>query len=167
MVPLIAHLAAVTMSCFSTKLQALQLLFPKSASGIARALPSHSCYTSLNFRTRNVGLWCRFQTTVNPFQWCRVGKHKLCTYWAGMSKSRWAGTLSYPKTTDLSGSIFSLPVPESHWKTDTVFITPAVTEENIWWVIFAIVKFCPRWPHTWRYPLYSLSGPTMTSGQLG
>ena len=59
----LAHLAAVTMSCFSAELQARQLLFPKSASGIARALPSHSCYTSLNFRTRDVGLWCRFQTT--------------------------------------------------------------------------------------------------------
>ena len=32
-------------------------------NGIARALPSYSCYTSLNFRTRDVGLWCRFQTT--------------------------------------------------------------------------------------------------------
>ena len=39
----LAHLAAVTMSCFSAELQqALQLLFPNSASGIAGALPSQS-----------------------------------------------------------------------------------------------------------------------------
>ena len=48
-----------------------------------------------------------------------------------MAKSRWAGTPSYAKTTDLSGSIFSSPVPESHRKTDTVFITPVDAEENI------------------------------------
>ena len=143
------------------------LLFLKSASGIARALLSHSCYTSLNFRTRNVGLWGRFQTIVNPFQQCRVGKHKLCTYWAGMAKTRWAGTPSYPKTTDLLGSIFSSSLPESHWKTDTVFITPAAAEENILMGDIAMVKFCPCWPHTWLYPLHSLSHPTMTSGQLG
>ena len=35
----LAHLSAVTMSCFCAELQALQLLFPNSASGIARALP--------------------------------------------------------------------------------------------------------------------------------
>ena len=34
----LAHLAAVTMSCYSAELQALQLLFPKSGSGIARAV---------------------------------------------------------------------------------------------------------------------------------
>ena len=57
----LANLAAVTMSFFCTELQALQLLFPNSVSGIARVC-SHSCYTSLNFRTRGVGLWYRFQT---------------------------------------------------------------------------------------------------------
>ena len=40
----LAHLAAVTMSCFCAELQALQLLFPNSASGIARALPSFLLY---------------------------------------------------------------------------------------------------------------------------
>ena len=60
------------------------------------------------------------------------GKHKLCTYGAGMAKSRWLlGTPSYSKTADLSGSIFSSPVVESHRKTDTVFITPADAEEKI------------------------------------
>ena len=30
-----------------------------------------------------------------------------------------------------------------------------------------IVKFRPRWPHTLRYALHSLSRPTMTSGRKG
>ena len=56
----LAHLAAVKMSCFGAELQALQLLFPNSASGIARA-STHSFYTSLNFRTRDVGLSVPFR----------------------------------------------------------------------------------------------------------
>ena len=40
----LAHLAAVTMSCFCAELQALQLLFPNSASEIARALPPFLLY---------------------------------------------------------------------------------------------------------------------------
>ena len=51
-----------------------------------------------------------------------------CVCGAGIAKSRWAGTPSYAKTTDLSGSIISSPVPE---KSDTVFITLADAEENI------------------------------------
>ena len=59
------------------------------------------------------------------------GKDRLCTYGAGMAKSRWLpGTPSYAKTADLSGSIFSTPMVESHRKTDTVFITPAAPEKN-------------------------------------
>ena len=61
------------MSCFSAELQALQLLFPKSVSGIAGALPSLSCYTSLNCRTRDVGLWCHFQTTYILFNDVKLG----------------------------------------------------------------------------------------------
>ena len=34
-------------------------------------------------------------------------------------------------------------------------------------IAMVIVKFRPRWPHTWRYTLHSLSRPTMTSGRLG
>ena len=48
----LAHLAAVTMSPFGAELQALQLLFPNPASGIARAL---------NFRTPDVGLSVPFR----------------------------------------------------------------------------------------------------------
>ena len=48
----LAHLAAVTMARFGAELQALQLLFQNSASGIARAL---------NFPTRDVGLSVPFR----------------------------------------------------------------------------------------------------------
>ena len=126
----LAHLAAATMSCFCAELQELQLLFPNSVSGIARALPSFLLYF---FKLQDSR--CRplvsLSDNLNPFLRCRGGKHTLCTYGAGMAKSRWAGIPSYAKTTDLSGSIFSSPVPESHRKTETEFITPAVAEENI------------------------------------
>ena len=126
----LAHLAAITMSCFCTELQGLQLLFPNSASGIARALPSFLSYICKFLDSR-----CRplmsLPDNLNTFERCRGGKHKLSTYGAGMAKSRWAVTLSYAKTTDLLGSIFSSPMPESHRKTNTVIFTPAAAKENI------------------------------------
>ena len=129
----IARLAAVTvvtMSYFCAELQALQVLFPNSASGIARALPSFLLYI-FKFPDSRCQPLVSLSDNLNPFQRCRWGKHKLCTYGAGMAKSRWAGTPSYAKTTDLSGSISSSPMPESHQKTDTVIITPAAAEESI------------------------------------
>ena len=54
----LAHLAAVTMSCFRAELQTLQLLFPNSASGIARALPSFLLH-----------IWPRlFKERISPIQ---------------------------------------------------------------------------------------------------
>ena len=126
----LAHLAAVTMSCFCAELQALQLLFPNSASGIARALPSFLLYI-FKFPDSRCRPLVSLSDNLNPFQRCRVGKRKFCTYGAGMTKSRRAGSPSYPMTTDLSGSIFSSPAPESPRKTGTVFITPAAAEKNI------------------------------------
>ena len=76
----LAHLAAVTMSCFCAELQALQLLFPNSASGIARALPSFLLYIFKfpDWRCRPlVSL-----SELNPFQRYRGGKHKLYM-WGG------------------------------------------------------------------------------------
>ena len=102
----LAHLTAVTMSCFCAELQALQLLFPNSASGIARALPSFLLYI-FECPDSRCGPLVSVSDNLNPFQRCRGGKHKLCTYGAGMAKSRWAGIPPYAKTTDLSGSIFS------------------------------------------------------------
>ena len=118
------------MSCFCAELQGLQLLFPNSASGIARALPSFLLYICkfLDLRCRSL---MSLPDNLNTFEQCRGGKHKLCMYGAGMAKTRWAGTPSYAKTNDLLGSIFSLPVPESHRKTDTVIFTPAAAKENI------------------------------------
>ena len=114
-----AHLAAVTIQsfkdcscCFRTPLVAFLLYIFKFPYWRCRPLLSPS-------------------DNLSPFQRRRGGKHKLCTYGAGMAKSRWAGTPSYAKTTDLSGSIFSSPGPESHRKTDTLFITPAAAGENI------------------------------------
>ena len=101
----LAHLAAVTMSCFCAERQAVQLLFPNSAGGIARALPSFLLYM-FKFPDSRCRLLMSLSDNLNPFQRCQGGKHKLCTYGEGMAKSRWAGTPSYAKTTDLSGSIF-------------------------------------------------------------
>ena len=84
----LAHLAAVTTSCFFAELQALQLLFPNSACGIARALPSFLLYvfkfSGLEMSPSGVAF-----RQLKSFQRCRGGKHKLCTYGAGMAKSRW------------------------------------------------------------------------------
>ena len=126
----LAHLAAVTMPCSCAQFQALQLLFPNSASGITRALPSF-LFHIFKFPCPRCRTLVSLLDNLNPFQRCRGGKHKLCTYGAGMAKSRWAGSPSDAKTTDFSRSIFSSPVPESHRKTDTAFITPAAAEENI------------------------------------
>ena len=63
------------MSCFSTELQALQLLFPKSASGIARALPSLYIFKFLDSRCRPL---VSLSDNLNPFQRCRLGKHVSC-----------------------------------------------------------------------------------------
>ena len=90
------------------ELQALQLLFPNSASEIARALPPFRLYI-VKFPDSRCWPLVSLSDNLNPFQRYRGGKHKLCTYGAGMAKSRWAGTPSYPKTTDLSGSIFPRP----------------------------------------------------------
>ena len=103
---------------------------------------------------------------LNPFQQYR-GESISCVCGAGMAKSRWAGTPSYAKTTDLSGSIISSPVPE---KKPTQYSLlqqmPTKTLHVIGDIAMVIVKFRPLWPHTQRYALHSLSRPTMTSGRL-
>ena len=77
----IAHLAAVTMSCFCAELHVLQLLFPNSASGFARALPSFLLYIFKfpDWRCRPlVSL-----SELNPFQRYRGGKHYKLYMWGG------------------------------------------------------------------------------------
>ena len=49
---------------------------------------------------------------LNLFQRCRVAKHKLCTYGAGMAKSRWSLDMTGYQPTDLSRLDFRrLPGP--------------------------------------------------------
>ena len=86
--------------CFRTPLVELLGLCP------------HSCYTSLNFGLEMTAFGVAFRQLKSFSTMSRRGEHKLCTYGAGMAKCRWAGTPSYAKTTDLSGSVFSSPVPE-------------------------------------------------------
>ena len=68
----LAHLAAVTMSCFYAELQALQLLFPNSTSGIARALPSFLLYIC-KFPDSRCRPLMSLPDNLNPFQRCRGG----------------------------------------------------------------------------------------------
>ena len=68
----LAHLAAVTMSCFCEELQALQLLFPNSAGGIARAFPSFLLYI-FKFPDSRCRPLVSFSDNLNPFQRCRWG----------------------------------------------------------------------------------------------
>ena len=84
----LAHLAAVTTSCFCARLQALELLFPNSASGIAWALPSFLLCV-FKFPDSRCRPLVSLSDNLTPFQRCRGGKHKLCTYGAGMAESRW------------------------------------------------------------------------------
>ena len=143
----LAHLAAVTMLCFCAELQALQLLFPNSASEIARALPSFLLYI-FKFPDSRFRPLVSLSDNLNSFQRCRRGRHKLCTYWAGMAKSRRAGTPSYPKTTDLWGSIFSSPVPEKKNQHSIHYSSSCQGKHLIGGIAMVIVKFRPRWPHT-------------------
>ena len=115
----LAHLAAVTMSCFCAELQALQLLFPNSASGIARALPSFLLYI-FEFPDSRCRPLVSLSGNLNPFQRCRGGKHKLCTYGVGMAKSTWAGTPGLQITDSrlpvmMTGQIFFSPDKPRFW----------------------------------------------------
>ena len=62
-----AQLAAVTKSYFCAELQALQLLFPTSASGIAGALPSCLVYI-FKFPDSRCRPLVSLSDNLNPFQ---------------------------------------------------------------------------------------------------
>ena len=166
----LAHSAAVTMSCFSAELQALQLLFPNSASGIARALPSFLLYI-FKFPDSRCRPLVSLSDNLNPFQRCREGKHKLCTYGAGMAKCTTVGGLA-PRHTQRPPTYRDAFFPCQCQK-----VTEKLTQYSyssswrgkhlIGNTAMDIVKFRPRWLHTWRYAHHSLSCPTMTSGCLG
>ena len=63
----LAYLAALTMSCFCTQLQALQLLFPNTASGIVRALLSFLLYI-FKFPDSRFRSLVSLSDNLNPFQ---------------------------------------------------------------------------------------------------
>ena len=139
-------MAAVTMSCLCAELQALQLLFPNCTSGIARTLPSFLLYI-FKFPDSRCRPLVSLSDNLNPFQRYR-GESISCVCGAGMAKSRWAGTLSYAKTTDLSGSIFSSPVPEEKKPTQYSLFQQLPRKTLISDIAMVIVKFRPLWPHT-------------------
>ena len=159
----LAHSAAVTMSCFSAELQALQLLFPNSASGIARALPSFLLYI-FEFPDSRCRPLVSLSGNLNPFQRCRGGKHKLCTYGVGMAKSTWAGT--WPRHTQRPPTYRNpfFPCPCQKKNRHSIHYSSSCPGKHLMGDI-AMVKFRPRWPHTRWYALHSLSRPTMTSGR--
>ena len=61
--------------------QAVQLLFPNSASGIARTLPPFLLYI-FKFPDSRCRPLVSLSDNLNPFQRYRGGKHKLCM-WGG------------------------------------------------------------------------------------
>ena len=164
-----AHLAAIKMSCFCAELQALQFLFPNSASEIARAFLLYIYI--FKFPDSRCRPLVSLSDNLNPFQWCRGGKHKLCTYGAGMAKSTTVGGLALRHTQrppTYRDPFFPRPCQKVTEKpTQYSYSSSCQGKHLIGNIAMVIVKFRPRWPHTWRYALHSLSHPTMTSGRLG
>ena len=162
----LAHLAAVTTLCFYAELQALQMLCPTSATGIARAFPSFLLYMHI-FQVPDSRYRPQVSLSDNlkPFQRCRGGKHKANL--GGLAPRHRQRPPTY------RDPFFPLLVPESQWKNlHSIHYSSRCPEKYIYMysigdIAMLIVKFRPRWPHTWRYALHSLSRPTMTSGRLG
>ena len=126
----LAHLAAVSMSSSSQSFKHCSCCFQTPLVRLL-GLCLHSCYTSFNFWTQDVCLWCCFQSS----------------YRAGMAKSRWGGTPSYPKTTDLRiwGSIFSSPLPEKKKNRHSIHYSSSCRGKHlIGRIAMVIVKFRPR-----------------------
>ena len=145
----LAHLAAITMSCFCAELQALQFLFPNSASGIRAFLLYIFKFPDSRCR-RLVSL----SDNLNTFQRCRVGKYKLCTYGAGMAKSTTVGGLA-PRHTQIPPTyrdpFFPCPCQKVTEKPSQYSYSSSCRGKHlIGNIAMVIVKFRPRWPHTWR-----------------
>ena len=97
----LARSAAVTKSGFCAELQALQLLFPNSASGIARVLSSFLLYIFKFPDSR-----CRpLPVSLS----CRGGKHKLCRYGARIAKFRWLAPRHAQRPPTYQDSFFPRP----------------------------------------------------------
>ena len=105
---------------------------------------------------------------LNPFQRCRVGKHTLCM---GREWPHLGGLVAPRNTKDhrLIGIHFFLArARKSPKNRHSIHYSSSCRGKHlIGDSAMVIVKFPPRWPHTWRYALHALSRPTMTSGRLG
>ena len=117
----------VTLSCFCAELQALQLLLPNSASGIARALPSFLVY---NFKfpdclkaTPKADI--SSQILFNDVEGGSISCGRMGREWPNLGGLALRHTQRPPTYRD---PFFPHPCKK---KTNTVFITPAAAEENI------------------------------------
>ena len=165
----LAHLASVTMSCFCAELQALQLLFPNSASGIARALPSFLLYVC-KFPDSRCQPLMSFPDNLNPFQRCRGGGGgSISCVRMGQEWPNLGGLAPViRKDHRLIGIHFFLAHARKSPKNrhNILYSSSCQGKHLIGNIAMVIVKFRPRWLHTLRYALHSLSRPTMTSGRL-
>ena len=146
----LAHLAAITTSCFCAELQARQFLFPNSVSGIARAF----LLQIFKFSYSRCRPLVSFSDNLNPFERCREGKHKLCTYGAGMAKCTTVGGLA-PRQTQrpltYRDPFFPRPCQKVTEKpTQFSYSSSCRGKQLIGNTAMVIVKFRHHWPHTWR-----------------
>ena len=142
-----------TFSCdhnviFCAEFQALQFLFPNSTSGIAWAFLLY-IFKFSDSRCRPL---VSLSDNLNPFQRCREGKHKLCTYGAGMAKCTTVGGLA-PRHTQRPPTyrdpFFPCPCQKVTEKlTQYSYSSSCRGKHLIGGIAMVIVKFRPRWPHT-------------------
>ena len=141
--------------------QALQLLFPNSASGIARTLPPFLLYI-FKFPDSRCRPLVSLSDNLNPFQRYRGGKHKLCM-WGGNGQIQVGWHPVIRKDHRFIGIHYFLARARKKL-TQYSLLQQIPRETLIGDIAMVIVKFCPRWPHI--YALHPLSHPTMTAGRL-
>ena len=155
------------MSCFCAELQALQFLFPNSASGIAGAFLLYIFKFSDSTCRPLMSLSDNFADGGNAeggsISCVRIGRE-----WPDLGGLAPRHTQRPPTYRD---PFFPRPcqkVTEKPTQYSLLQQLPRKTFDNYnTCIAMVVVKFRPRWPHTWRYALHSLSRPTMTSGSLG
>ena len=155
----------VTLSCFCAELQALQLLLPNSASGIARALPSFLVYI-FKFpdclkATPKADI--SSQILFNDVEGGSISCGRMGRKWPNLGGLALRHTQRPPTYQD---PFFPHPCKKKN-QHSIHYSSSCRGKHLIGDIAMVIVKFRPRWPHTWRYALHSLSSPTTTSGHLG
>ena len=141
----LAHLAAVTMSCFCAELQALQLLFPNSASGIARTLPSFLLYI-FKFPDSRCRPLVSLSDNLNPFQRCRcrISCVRIGQEWPNLGGLAPRHTQRPPTYGD---PFFPRPCQKKK-PTQYSLLQQMPRKTLIGDITMVIVKFRPLWPHT-------------------